>query len=397
MVGRHFKHAAVGTFGDQGVAVGQTLHTADEGAVEAVAVHRGEEPGFSGRVLPHDLHGHGVDFQHAGIVAQGRLHAGRSTGVRHVVAAPAAVVEHEDVAAARQGVRNHVRMMLPDDPADSFGLRTVVVIRAKLPSDFAGGFGNDENNVGFAAVHDDIVGMETLVARVIPFVRAEHGHGVDVHPVAHTFGLRGTVIGVAGEGAPSTKITSPFGPRWRRMHNGLDLKVNIGDTIVAAFDGKVRIVKYERRGYGKYVVIRHDNGLETVYGHLSKQLVEENQLVKAGEVIGLGGNTGRSTGSHLHFETRFLGIAINPIYMFDFPKQDIVADTYTFRKAKGVKRAGSHDTQVADGTIRYHKVKSGDTLSRIAKLRGVSVSTLCKLNRIKPTTTLRIGQVLRCS
>ena len=196
---------------------------------------------------------------------------------------------------------------------------------------------------------------------------------------------------------PSTKITSPFGPRWRRMHNGLDLKVNIGDTIVAAFDGKVRIVKYERRGYGKYVVIRHDNGLETVYGHLSKQLVEENQLVKAGEVIGLGGNTGRSTGSHLHFETRFLGIAINPIYMFDFPKQDIVADTYTFRKAKGVKRAGSHDTQVADGTIRYHKVKSGDTLSRIAKLRGVSVSTLCKLNRIKPTTTLRIGQVLRCS
>ena len=105
-------------------------------------------------------------------------------------------------------------------------------------------------------------------------------------------------------------------------------------------------MKYERRGYGKYVVIRHDNGLETVYGHLSKQLVEENQLVKAGEVIGLGGNTGRSTGSHLHFETRFLGIAINPIYMFDFPKQDIVADTYTFRKAKGVKRAGSHDTQV---------------------------------------------------
>ena len=196
---------------------------------------------------------------------------------------------------------------------------------------------------------------------------------------------------------PSTKITSPFGPRWRRMHNGLDLKVNIGDTIVSAFDGKVRIVKYERRGYGKYVVIRHDNGLETIYGHLSKQLVEENQLVKAGEPIGLGGNTGRSTGSHLHFETRFLGIAINPIYMFDFPKQDIVADTYTFRKTKGVKRAGSHDTQVADGTIRYHKVKSGDTLSRIAKLRGVSVSTLCKLNRIKPTTTLRIGQVLRCS
>ena len=219
-----------------------------------------------------------------------------------------------------------------------------------------------------------------------------HAYGNAIIPDTYTIDLTGFHMPT-----PSTKITSPFGPRWRRMHNGLDLKVNIGDTIVAAFDGKVRIVKYERRGYGKYVVIRHDNGLETVYGHLSKQLVEENQLVKAGEVIGLGGNTGRSTGSHLHFETRFLGIAINPIYMFDFPKQDIVADTYTFRKAKGVKRAGSHDTQVADGTIRYHKVKSGDTLSRIAKLRGVSVSTLCKLNRIKPTTTLRIGQVLRCS
>ena len=219
-----------------------------------------------------------------------------------------------------------------------------------------------------------------------------HAYGNAIIPDTYTIDLTGFHMPT-----PSTKITSPFGPRWRRMHNGLDLKVNIGDTIVAAFDGKVRIVKYERRGYGKYVVIRHDNGLETVYGHLSKQLVEENQLVKAGEVIGLGGNTGRSTGSHLHFETRFLGIAINPIYMFDFPKQDIVADTYTFRKAKDVKRAGSHDTQVADGTIRYHKVKSGDTLSRIAKLRGVSVSTLCKLNRIKPTTTLRIGQVLRCS
>lgn len=217
-----------------------------------------------------------------------------------------------------------------------------------------------------------------------------HVYGDAIVPDSYTIDLTGFHMPTT-----STKITSPFGPRRRRMHNGLDLKVNIGDTIVAAFDGKVRIVKYERRGYGKYVVIRHDNGLETVYGHLSKQLVEENQLVKAGEVIGLGGNTGRSTGSHLHFETRFLGIAINPVFMFDFPKQDIVADTYTFHKRNNARRGNT--AQVADGTIRYHKVKSGDTLSRIAKRRGVSVSRLCKLNRIKPTTTLRIGQVLRCS
>ena len=193
---------------------------------------------------------------------------------------------------------------------------------------------------------------------------------------------------------PGGKVISAYGAR--RGHSGTDIKTKANDTIRCAFDGIVRMAK-TYAAYGNVVVVRHDNGLETVYGHLSKQLVEENQLVKAGEVIGLGGNTGRSTGSHLHFETRFLGIAINPVYMFDFPKQDIVADTYTFRRTQGSKRAGSHDTQVADGTIRYHKVKSGDTLSRIAKLRGVSVSTLCKLNRIKPTTTLRIGQVLRCS
>lgn len=197
---------------------------------------------------------------------------------------------------------------------------------------------------------------------------------------------------------PSTRITSPFGPRWRRMHNGLDLKVNIGDTIVAAFDGKVRIVKFERRGYGNYVVIRHENGLETVYGHLSKHLVSENQYVKAGEVIGLGGNTGRSTGSHLHFETRFLGLAINPVYMFDFPKQDIVADSYLFVKNKS-SRSGSNVNSAAsgNGAMRYYKVRSGDSLSKIAVRNGVSIDKLCQLNRITRKTILRPGQVLRCS
>ena len=110
----------------------------------------------------------------------------------------------------------------------------------------------------------------------------------------------------------SRVITSNFGSRWGRQHKGLDIKVYIGDTIRAAFSGKVRIVRYEGGGYGKYIVIRHNNGLETIYGHLSKQLVEENQTVRAGEVIGLGGNTGRSTGSHLHFEIRYLGVPKNP-------------------------------------------------------------------------------------
>lgn len=196
----------------------------------------------------------------------------------------------------------------------------------------------------------------------------------------------------------NTRITDVFGyrPRRRRVHQGLDIKVYIGDTIRSAFDGKVRIVKNQgrRRGYGKYIVIRHDNGLETVYGHLSKWLVKEDQLVKAGEPIGLGGNTGRSTGSHLHFETRFLGIPLDPALMFDFKKQDIVADSYTFvKKNKKAKTARA----VASGEGVYYKVRKGDTLGKIAARQGTTVSRLCKLNRITTKTTLRIGQVLRCS
>lgn len=190
-----------------------------------------------------------------------------------------------------------------------------------------------------------------------------------------------------------TRITSKFGPRRRRMHNGIDVKVYVGDTIRSAFAGKVRVVKNQgrRKGYGKYVIIRHENGLETVYGHLSKQLVHEDQYVEAGEVIGLGGNTGRSSGSHLHFETRLLGQAINPAFMFDFEKQDIVADSYLYVK-RGVRKNG----KVVAG-VDYYKVRKGDSLSRIAAKTGVSVRQLCKLNGITTKTTLRIGQVLRCS
>lgn len=191
----------------------------------------------------------------------------------------------------------------------------------------------------------------------------------------------------------SRKITSKFGWRWRRMHNGLDVKVYVGDTIRAAFDGKVRIVKYEPRGYGKYIVIRHPNGLETVYGHLSKQIVKVDDVVRAGEPIGLGGNTGRSTGSHLHFETRFLGIAINPTYMFDFENQDIVCDSYLFTN----KKKTSSYAASGSGSAKYYKVKSGDSLSKIAARQGTTVDKLCRLNGITRKTILRPGQMLRCS
>ena len=180
----------------------------------------------------------------------------------------------------------------------------------------------------------------------------------------------------------STYITDKFGyrPRRGRQHLGIDIRIKTGDTIRAAFDGKVRISRYERRGYGHYLVIRHPNGLETLYGHLSKKLVGENDIVHAGDPIGLGGNTGRSTGPHLHFETRILGNAINPAYMFDFPNQKAVTDYYVYQK----------NTRAV-----YYTVKSGDTLSGIALKNETSVSNICKLNGITSKTVIKPGQTLR--
>ena len=215
-------------------------------------------------------------------------------------------------------------------------------------------------------------------------------------------------------------VTSNFGARWGRQHKGIDVKVYIGDTIRAAFSGKIRVVRYEARGYGKYVVIRHYNGLETIYGHMSKQLVTENQEVRAGDPIGLGGNTGRSTGSHLHFETRLCGVALNPALMFDFRNQDVVDDYYVFHKSTyqsesvvanrlrgvgggSIKAEDSDDVEMASVApaanyaqeSRFHKVKRGETLYSIAKHRGTSVESIMKLNHLKKNTKLRAGQILK--
>ena len=194
----------------------------------------------------------------------------------------------------------------------------------------------------------------------------------------------------------SRKVTDIFGyrPRRRRVHNGLDIKVERGDTIYAAFDGKVRITAFQRRGYGHYVVIRHNNGIETLYAHLSKKLVNENQNVKAGDPIGLGGNTGRSTGSHLHFETILLGKCIDPALLFDFPNQDVTGDNYVYRKP-GARYVENGKVKVAGPEPKYHKVKSGDTIERIARKHGVSQQTIFKLNGLNSRSIIRPGQNLR--
>ena len=190
------------------------------------------------------------------------------------------------------------------------------------------------------------------------------------------------------------KITSKYGPRRRNLHQGTDLKVQIGDTIRSAFDGKVRIKSYERRGYGYYLVLRHPNGLETVYGHLSKFLVQENQIVRAGDAIGLGGNTGRSTGSHLHFETRFLGKSIDPEELIDFKNGFPHKNEYVFRNVK-VNGKNTNNYVTSENTLAIHRVRSGESLSVIARKYGTTVDELCKLNGITRTSTLQIGQAIR--
>ena len=219
-------------------------------------------------------------------------------------------------------------------------------------------------------------------------------------------------------------VTSPYGyrKRFRRMHKGIDLKANTGDTIRAAFDGKVRLTKYERRGYGYYIVVRHTNDLETVYGHLSKFLCEPDQYVKAGDPIGLAGNTGRSFGSHLHFETRYMGYAINPAAIFDFANQTTHTDTYTFTKntyqqarnfspeanaAYAAQYKATHKVEYgstnrhaktsgkASGGSKTVKVRKGDSLSKIASRNGTTVRKLCSLNGIKSSAKIKPGQTLR--
>lgn len=205
-------------------------------------------------------------------------------------------------------------------------------------------------------------------------------------------------------------ITSNYGWRKRRMHRGVDIKVQRGDTIRAAFSGKVRLTKYERRGYGYYVILRHDNGLETIYGHLSKFLVKPDQEVKVGEAIALGGNTGRSTGPHLHFETRYLGMDINPNAIFDFNNKTIRQDALSFSPkllasegpstihVEGTKygyNKGKSASSSSGSKSATYRVRKGDTLSRIAQRNGTTVSNLCRLNGIKKTSILRPGQRLR--
>lgn len=191
-------------------------------------------------------------------------------------------------------------------------------------------------------------------------------------------------------------VTSRFGWRRGKNHNGIDLDLVTGDTVRAAWSGKIRYAKYNTGGFGNLVVIRHFNGLETFYAHLSNHLVVPNQIVMAGEPIGLGGNTGHSRGSHLHFEVRFYDMPLNPERVIDFKKKEVLDENLLVHR--GIFRSGGgSSTAYSSGSSngKYYRVRSGDTLGAIARRNRTSVSRLCQLNGIRPTTVLQIGRNIR--
>lgn len=217
---------------------------------------------------------------------------------------------------------------------------------------------------------------------------------------------------------------SLFGYRHGRRHQGIDLPYPTGTPVPAAFDGRVRISDYVG-GYGNLVVIRHANGLETFYGHLSKRNVQSGDWVSAGDIIGLGGSTGRSTGPHLHFETRYKGAAFDPSWLIDFETgtlrhrllkvrswyfnpnqryvQNVDDEDEIFRTdeedrllaEEQAKKEAAARAAAEAAAMRYHTVRSGDTLSAIARKYRTSVRELCRLNGIKETTVLQVGKRLR--
>lgn len=191
-------------------------------------------------------------------------------------------------------------------------------------------------------------------------------------------------------------VTSNYGHRKGQMHSGVDLDINLNDSIFSCFDGVVRMAK-NYGAYGNVVVIRHYNGLETVYAHLNTITVQSNERVKAGQVIGFGGHSGRTSGDHLHFETRFLYEHFNPAKMIDFEEEELNSNVLTISKKEFESVAAEeNETQnTTDPNVSYHTVKPGETLSAIGRKYNIPLQKLYSLNNLTETSTLQIGQKIR--
>ena len=196
----------------------------------------------------------------------------------------------------------------------------------------------------------------------------------------------------------SRRISAPYGIRTYRMHRGVDLGLCHGEdrTIVAAFAGVVTKVRNQgrRRGYGKYVILDHGNGLTTLYAHLASWQVNVGDTLQAGDTIGVGGNTGRSFGAHLHFEMRFNGTYIDPATVFNFEEGTFINALTTIEQQQLLAVEADYQKELAKH--RYYKVRRGDCLGKIARKYGISITRLKQLNGLKGNM-IRPGQVLRCS
>lgn len=194
---------------------------------------------------------------------------------------------------------------------------------------------------------------------------------------------------------PNEHLFSPFGWRRNRQHKGMDLDLDTGDTLRAAFSGKVRFSKYNNGGYGYLVIIRHFSGLETYYAHLDKLLVQPNDIVLAGDVIGLGGETGNALGPHLHFEIRYKDVAFNPANIIDFDSNNV---KYINNGVDPIYYLTKEDFKwvSAASKKKYYKLKKGEYLGIVAQKHNISIKKILKLNpSIKETDILQIGKIIR--
>ena len=196
----------------------------------------------------------------------------------------------------------------------------------------------------------------------------------------------------------SRRIAGHYGPRKHRMHRGVDLGLCHGEdrTIVAAFAGKVVKVRNQgrRKGYGRYVILDHGNGLTTLYAHLERWKVKVGDELQAGDTIGVGGNSGRSFGAHLHFEMRYNGIYINPETVYDFAEGTFRDISVTLDTDKLQEIEAAYQKEI--GKSKFYKVRRGDCLGKIAHKYGTSIEHIKRLNNLK-SDNIRPGQVLRCS
>ncbi len=203
-------------------------------------------------------------------------------------------------------------------------------------------------------------------------------------------------------------VTSRFGWRKGRAHKGIDIDLVTGDSVYAMFDGIVRFAKYNT-GHGRTVIVRHYNGLETVYAHLSKYGVKANDTVRSGQYIGKGGVSGNARGSHLHLVVNYKGVAIHPEYLFNFDTHNTikaqelwVTKKWTRPYMHNSRRSSRFDLitneEEALASITNQKkiyiVQRGDTLSKISLKNNTSIAAICRSNYIKKNAIIKVGQKL---